>query len=195
MPKYLKTKEGSLEQAVLEAVSPAQQAAIAISKKEKGEKPKDEKDENNYIHAAKMAKEKGDKTFTIGGKEYDVEEALKTETNKNDKSDDGEGLDAVQPKAVKKKFADRKDKDIDNDGDVDDSDKFLHKRRKAVSKSMKEDTVADAVRAMWEAAAKKADAKTEEEDEDEKPSKDSKGDTTMTGKPMSKVEVSVKEKG
>ena len=47
------------------------------------------------------------------------------ETNKNDKSDDGEGLDAVQPKAVKKKFKDRKDKDVDNDGDVDDSDKFL----------------------------------------------------------------------
>ena len=58
------------------------------------------------------------------------------ETNKNDKSDDGEGLDAVQPKAVKKKFKDRKDKDIDNDGDVDDSDKFLHKRRKAVSKAV-----------------------------------------------------------
>ena len=36
-----------------------------------------------------------------------------SETNKNDKSDDGEGLDKVQPKAVKKKFADRKDKDID----------------------------------------------------------------------------------
>jgi hypothetical protein len=195
MPKYLKTKEGSLEQAVLEAVSPAQQAAIAISKKEKGEKPKDEKDENNYIHAAKMAKEKGDKTFTIGGKQYDVEEVLKTETNKNDKSDDGEGLDAVQPKAVKKKFADRKDKDIDNDGDVDDSDKFLHKRRKAVSKSMKEDTVADSVRAMWEAAAKKADGKTEEDDdEDEKKKTIKGGDTTMTGKPMSKVQVSPKEK-
>ena len=58
------------------------------------------------------------------------------ETNKNDKSDDGEGLDAVQPKAVKKKFKNRKDKDIDNDGDVDDSDKFLHKRRKAVSKAI-----------------------------------------------------------
>ena len=35
MSKYLKTKEGSLESAVLEAMSPAQQAAIAISKKEK----------------------------------------------------------------------------------------------------------------------------------------------------------------
>ena len=61
------------------------------------------------------------------------------ETNKNDKSDDGDGLDAVQPKAVKKKFKDRKDKDVDNDGDVDDSDKFLHKRRKAVSKAMSKD--------------------------------------------------------
>ena len=50
-----------------------------------------------------------------------------------------EGLDPVNKDAVKKKFADRKDKDIDNDGDVDSSDKFLHKRRKAISKAMKED--------------------------------------------------------
>src|SRR6056300_587671 len=35
--KYLKTKTGSLESAVLEAVSRAQQAAIAIAKKEKEE--------------------------------------------------------------------------------------------------------------------------------------------------------------
>ena len=55
-----------------------------------------------------------------------LEEAIKAavsgqinETNKKHKSDDGEGMDAVQPKAVKKKFADRKDKDIDNDGDTD----------------------------------------------------------------------------
>jgi len=45
-------------------------------------------------------------------------------------------LDPVNKNAVKKKFDDRKDKDIDNDGDVDSSDKFLHKRRKAVSKSI-----------------------------------------------------------
>ena len=65
------------------------------------------------------------------------------ETNKNNKSDDGEGLDAVQPKAVKKKFKDRIDKDIDNDGDTDDSDKFLHKRRKAVSKAVKDEGLED----------------------------------------------------
>ena len=63
--------------------------------------------------------------------------------NTNDKSDDGEGLDKVQPKAVKKKFDDRKDKDIDNDGDVDSSDEYLHKRRKAISKSTKEEVELD----------------------------------------------------
>ena len=69
------------------------------------------------------AKEKGEKTFTVAGKHYDV----KKEEDK---------LDKVNPVAVKKKFKDRKDKDIDNDGDVDDSDKFLHKRRKAISKAV-----------------------------------------------------------
>ena len=39
-------------------------------------------------------------------------------------------LDPVNKDAVKKKFDDRKDKDIDNDGDVDSTDKYLHKRRK-----------------------------------------------------------------
>ena len=46
-------------------------------------------------------------------------------------------LDPVNKDAVKKKFDDRKDKDIDNDGDVDSSDKYLHKRRKAISKAVK----------------------------------------------------------
>ena len=47
-----------------------------------------------------------------------------------------EEMDPVNPKAAKK-FKDRKDKDIDNDGDVDDSDEYLHKRRKAIGKAMK----------------------------------------------------------
>ena len=46
-----------------------------------------------------------------------------------------EGMDPVNKDAVKKKFADRKDKDIDNDGDTDSTDKYLHKRRAAISKA------------------------------------------------------------
>ena len=88
------------------------------------EKPKSE---NNYIYAAKMAKKKGEKTFTLAGKTYEVEAVLKSDK-----------LDPVNPKAVKKKFKDRKDKDIDNDGDVDGSDEYLHKKRQAISKSMGE---------------------------------------------------------
>ena len=69
------------------------------------------------------------------GQAADLEKAV-NEDNTNDMSDDGDGLDKVQPKAVKKKFKDRKDKDIDNDGDVDDSDEYLHTRRKAISKAI-----------------------------------------------------------
>ena len=50
-----------------------------------------------------------------------------------------EAMDPVDKKELKGKHSDRKDKDIDNDGDVDASDKFLHKRRKAISKSAKKD--------------------------------------------------------
>ena len=268
MSKYFDTKPGSLE----EAVSAAQQAAIAISKKEKEEKTKDE---NNFIYAAKMAKKNGEKTFTIGNKEYNVEDyieeevldenqyyeykfknkndamaakkmldavqlmsfdinddnisngelsvdagkknmskyhneimkkfkpkVMKSETNKNDKSDDGDGLDAVQPKAVKKKFDDRKDKDIDNDGDVDSSDKFLHKRRKAVSKAIKTQgesikSVAESVLAMWDEAAKKNESQDMEQDkdgdgmDDDGKSKKTK-EKTDSGKEMTPVETSVK---
>ena len=274
MSKYFDTKPGSLE----EAVSAAQQAAIAISKKERGEKPKDKKDEGNAFGAALMAaKEKGEKTFTVAGKKYDVKteqeikeekldekveyveykfknkndamaakkmldavqlmsfdinddnisggelmvdagskdmtkyhkeimkkfkpKVMKTETNKNDKSDDGDGLDAVQPDAVKKKFKDRKDKDIDNDGDVDDSDKFLHKRRKAISKSMGESlmSVADSVRQMWDEAAKKSESQDvlndkdgDGMDDDQKPEKAKAKKMTDTGKPMTPIETSPK---
>lgn len=34
------------------------------------------------------------------------------------------------------------DKDIDNDGDVDDSDEYLHKKRKAISKAVAKDEAA-----------------------------------------------------
>ena len=88
MPKYLKTKEGSLESAVLEAVSPAQQAAIAISKKKKAGKPGyDDKGKSlksdvefevpeeiekegvaDFIGAASTAAAAGKKAFQFGDK-------------------------------------------------------------------------------------------------------------------------------
>lgn len=46
-----------------------------------------------------------------------------------------EAMDPVDTKALKGKYKDRKDKDIDNDGDTDSSDEYLHKRRKAISKA------------------------------------------------------------
>ena len=45
-------------------------------------------------------------------------------------------LDPVDDAENDKKFKDRKDKDIDNDGDVDSSDEYLHKRRKATDDAM-----------------------------------------------------------
>lgn len=66
-----------------EAVSPAQQAAIAISKKEKGEKPKDERDEGNtFGMALKSARDKGEKTFVVSGKKYNVEDLDKEDEPK-----------------------------------------------------------------------------------------------------------------
>lgn len=64
-------------------------------------------------------------------------------------------LDPVDDKALDKKFKDRKDKDIDNDGDVDSSDEYLHKRRAAIDN-----------------AIDKRKAKKEEEDEEEKDTED-----------------------
>ena len=55
-----------------EAVSPAQQAAIAISKKERGEKPKEEG--NTFGKELKAARDKGEKTFVVSGKKYNVED-------------------------------------------------------------------------------------------------------------------------
>ena len=50
-----------------------------------------------------------------------------------------EALDKVNPSKVEPEddFKDREDKDIDNDGDTDDSDEYLHKKRQAISKAVK----------------------------------------------------------
>jgi len=90
-------------------------------------------EEFNLTEELEMAIEEG-KRFGLTQSLLDaVKNVLAAETKPEE-----DKLDPVDPKALKGKHADRKDKDIDNDGDVDDSDKYLHKRRQAVSKAMKE---------------------------------------------------------
>jgi hypothetical protein len=121
--------------------------------------------------------EKETENMSIGeGKSYGLTQSLLDAVkgvlnadNTNDVSDDGDEMDKVQPKALKKKFANRKDKDIDNDGDVDDSDEYLHKRRKAVSKAVKEndDEMEDDKEVEKKAKAKK-DVDGDDKDDNKK---------------------------
>ena len=166
MPKYLKTKEGSLESAVLEAVSPAQQAAIAISKKKKAGKPGyDDKGKSlksdvefevpeeiekegfaDFIGAASKAAAAGKKEFKFGDKTYPVK--IKKDVAKKVASKMEEGQEETLAMRTAKHISD-----------------------------------------MWSEAATKKEVKSEEEDDEKK--EDGK---TMTGKPMSKVDTKVKEK-
>jgi len=101
------------------------------------------------------------KTYGLTQSLLDAVKGVLNADNTNDVSDDGDEMDKVQPKALKKKFANRKDKDIDNDGDVDDSDEYLHKKRKAVSKAIdKEEEVDD------KEVEKKAKAEKDVDDDD-----------------------------
>ena len=149
-------------------------ASVTSKKLEEGKTDKQE-DKGQFAYVASQAKKNGDKEFVFAGKKYkvdspEVEEALtKKEDASNDKSDDGDGLDKADPKAAKKKFKDRKDKDIDNDGDVDDSDKFLHKRRKAIGKAMAKDE------------QNGEDENGEEKDGEEAPEKDDKKKKKVVG--------------
>jgi len=61
---------------------------------------------------------------------------------------DSKPLDPADPKQAKGKFADRKDKDINNDGKVDKTDKYLHNRRKAVTKAVEKEDDAEEVKGM-----------------------------------------------
>ena len=80
--------------------------------------------ESSHMHSSKMKK----------GKKVLMDKKKK----KDDEDDNGDdNLDPVNPDALKGTHADRKDGDIDNDGDEDDSDEYLHKKRKAISKAMK----------------------------------------------------------
>ena len=60
------------------------------------------------------------------------------------KSKKSKKLDKVDPDELEGSHDERDDQDIDNDDDVDASDKYLHKRRKAVHKAIKKEEREDA---------------------------------------------------
>lgn len=69
--------------------------------------------------------------------EYKITDHLGRELNKDGTLKVAEAkLDPVDQKELKGKHADRKDKDIDNDGDSDKTDEYLHNRRKAIKHAM-----------------------------------------------------------
>ena len=72
---------------------------------------------------------------------YEIDEAHVYGHDDED-SEVEEKLDKVDPSKVEPEddFKDREDKDIDNDGDVDDSDEYLHKKRQAITKAVKKES-------------------------------------------------------
>ena len=106
--KYLKTKTGSIEDAVITSVNTSPSENL-----------------HNTRPILHLPKKK-----YLESKENSLEQmAINALVEKTD---------AVNPSELKGKLKDRKDSDIDNDGDVDQSDRFLHRRRKAIAKSKDE---------------------------------------------------------
>ena len=82
--------------------------------------------------ARQMKDPKKDSMITKGGKTIVIDKSKEKEyLAKGWTLSEQKKLDPVADKANDKEFKDRKDKDIDNDGDVDSSDEFLHKKRAA----------------------------------------------------------------
>tara|TARA_R110002012_G_scaffold2098_4_gene10089 strand:+ start:6270 stop:6893 length:624 start_codon:yes stop_codon:yes gene_type:complete len=199
--KYLETKEKSLESSVLGIWQEAAKNA-------------DELDEAKFSpKEIKMAiGVASDKRYAGGNMTGAVKAIEKMKKGLSDhpqvkavlRRQNEAKLDPVNKKALKKDFDDRKDKDIDNDGDVDDSDKYLAKRRKAVSKAIaKEETIQaqidkakefkiqdmkSALAQVWGMEEGKNPFKKEEE---EKPVI-TKGGKTLTGKKPAEIDVKPK---
>ena len=204
--KYLETKENSLESSVLGIWQEAAKKA-------------DELDEAKFSpKEIKMAiGVASDKRYAGGNMTGAVKAIEKMKKGLSDhpqvkavlRRQNEAKLDPVNKGAVKKKFANRKDKDIDNDGDVDDSDEFLHKRRKAVSKAISKeevdlDVVEDTMTKVREFkiqdmksrladiwGMKEGKNPFKKEEEEEKPVI-TKGGKTLTGKKPANIDVKPK---
>ena len=133
--KYLTTKEGSIEAAVMTSLGTEVETVkdtrpILHLPEKKYLKTKDGTLEERALAALANLEEKKDEDENgddKGARKVRVtRKRVKHEIGAKDaKDDDGEGMDPVG----------KGDKDIDNDGDHDDSDKYLIKRRKAIFKA------------------------------------------------------------
>ena len=220
--KYLDTKAGSLESAVLEAVSPAQQAAIAISKKEK-EKKEEEKLTDEELSAKqkkidlnKNGKVDGDDLKKLRAKADKKEETVVEKTeyveykfkNKNDAMAAKKYFDGIQLMGF----------DVNDDGAsqgelaVDAGNKDMTKYHKEIMKKFKgvkvvttekkevevSEQISEQVETLAQKAAKAISdmwaeaSKSPKEEEEETPKKKESKKTTMTGKPMPEVEINPK---
>lgn len=92
-------------------------------------------------------------------------EAWTSVTSKKEDLEEAKKLDPVNDAENDKKFKDRKDKDIDNDGDVDSSDEYLHKRRAAT------DDAIDGGKKPAKNAKKESVKKEQDGEEEEDPKK------------------------
>ena len=82
--------------------------------------------------ARQMKDPKKDSMVQKGGKTIVIDKSKEKEyLKKGWELAEKKKLDPVDDAENDKKFKDREDKDIDNDGDVDSSDEYLHKKRKA----------------------------------------------------------------
>jgi hypothetical protein len=135
--KYFDRKPSSLENAVLEALGGQINEASVTT--DLDDDPKLFKQiERMGVKVKKNGKpQDGYQEVTLSGPQAKIDAANK----KLNLLPEAKDMDKVNPDAVKKKFKDRKDKDIDNDGDVDSSDEYLHKRRKAISKAVKSEGI------------------------------------------------------
>ena len=142
---YFQTKRGSLEESIRKAV--IKEASVTT---DLDDDPKLFKQiERMGVKVKKHGKpQDGYQEVTLSGPQAKIDAA-----NKKLNLLPEAKLDPVNPKAAAKKFKDRKDKDIDNDGDVDSSDEFLHKRRKAISKAMGEEISPDEYESIIETLA------------------------------------------
>ncbi len=114
--------------------------------------------------ARQMKDPKKDSMVSKGGKTIVIDKSKEKEYLKKGWTlAEKKKLDPVDDKANDKKFKDRKDKDIDNDGDVDSSDEYLHKKRAAT------DDAIDGGKKPADNAKKKV--KEEDEEESDEPKK------------------------